>query len=178
MKGCRSTPNPTIRQADADNEMVRSVPATIAKQLGMTTRTIQGWNHNMKVVAEFAKRLSPLDHVHTSPKAFEEVASLVHKRQVNRQKLLDIEANRRQREQAGQGMTMPAAPNYVAGCAASSSTAPTTTSVSASDTRMGVPMSSAAESITMSNIATSINKLFQFENMREKEEILQHALGE
>lgn len=176
--GCKSTPTTSTGQADMENEAVRRDPATIAKQLSMTVRTFQSWVRIMKVVADFAKRLSLLEHVHTSLKAFEEVASLVHKRQVNRQKLLDIEANRRQREKAGQETNTPAVPSYVAGCAASSSTSPKMTASQACDVHMGMPMTSVAESITMSNVAASIKKLIQFANTKEKEEILQHVLGE
>lgn len=53
----------------------------------MTPRTFNGWIRITEVLAEFAERLALLDHLHTSPTAFEEVASLVHKRKVNQQKI-------------------------------------------------------------------------------------------
>lgn len=145
----------------------------------MTSTTFRSWTRITKVVAEFAKRLALLDRVHISLKAFEDVASLVNNRQVNRQKLLDIDANRQQREQAKKGATTSATPSFVAGCSASASTAPMTTTppLPTDDVPMGVQTSDEAEITMMSNVAASIKKLIQFANTQEQEESRQHVLG-
>lgn len=90
----------------------------------MALRTFRIWIRITKVMAEFAKSHALLNRAHLSLMAFEEVASLIHQRKTNQQKIHGIEAKRRSREMVGRGVASKEQQNCVGSGAASSSTSP------------------------------------------------------
>lgn len=128
----------------------------------MTERTFLSWTRVTKVVAEFANTLALFDRIHMSLKAFEEVATLVNHRQVNAQRIEDIEARRRAREEL----------HRVPG----NQSTPTCASASGSPSGQGVKVPDIVMTHSGNNMSNLMKHLIRLARPERREEVIQEVL--